>query len=114
MTYERKSTVSTCGKTFNAVNWHLYRGVNHVDDPWTDEASIREKYWNNISPGQVVIDIGACFGLYTMSALAQGAKVIAFEPNKEFLDILGESVAMNSYFNGKYVGHNAVLWHSNE
>jgi FkbM family methyltransferase len=110
----RESSVNTFGKTFKTVNWHTYRGVNHVDDPWNDELSIREKYWTNITQGQVVIDVGACFGLYTMSALAQGASVISFEPNKEFLDILSESVSMNSEFDGKYIGHNAVLWNSNE
>jgi FkbM family methyltransferase len=45
-----------------------------------DELPTRESWWN-ISEGDVVLDIGADFGSYTLSALAQGAgHVLAWSP----------------------------------
>lgn len=44
-----------------------------------DEGSVRDRHWH-FNPGDVVIDIGAAFGSYTLTALSQGAKVTAFEP----------------------------------
>ena len=45
-----------------------------------DELRVREEWWH-IKPGDVVLDIGADFGSYTLSALAQGAaSVYAWSP----------------------------------
>jgi FkbM family methyltransferase len=45
-----------------------------------DELETRELWWN-VKPGDVVADVGADFGSYTLSALAQGAaKVYAYSP----------------------------------
>lgn len=45
-----------------------------------DEQSVREKYWN-VKEGNLVLDIGAAYGSYTLTALAQGAKkVYAWSP----------------------------------
>lgn len=45
-----------------------------------DEVQTRELWWH-ILPGDVVLDVGADFGSYTMSALAQGAThVFAWSP----------------------------------
>lgn len=49
---------------------------------WTfeDERSVKERWWR-IQPGDVVIDVGADYGSYTLSALAMGAeKVYAWSP----------------------------------
>lgn len=66
------------GKTFRVMAacemWH--------PSWWShfDEAETREAWWN-IEPGDVVADIGADFGSYTLSALAQGAAhVYAWSP----------------------------------
>ena len=106
----RESTIEYFGRNFKAVDWHLIPGNNGSDDPWLDEESIRQKHWNSFSSGQVVIDIGACFGLYTLPALMQGCRVIAFEPNIEFANQIAESVAMNEGFSKRYQCHNIGLW----
>lgn len=105
----RENTIDYFGRSFKAVDWHLIPGNNGQDDPWVDEMSIKQKYWNSFTPGQVIIDIGACFGLYTLPALMQGCRVIAFEPNAEYSKIMTESVIMN-HFTGHYQVHNIGLW----
>jgi FkbM family methyltransferase len=40
-----------------------------------DELGTREAWWN-IRPGDVVLDVGADFGSYTLSALAMGASLV--------------------------------------
>jgi FkbM family methyltransferase len=55
-----------------------------------------EHIWGNdydtyykVQPGDVVVDVGACVGLFTMRALQNGAsKVYAIEPNKKYLRTL--------------------------
>lgn len=108
----RESTVDFFGHTFKAVEWNPYYHGNGVDNPWLDEALIRKKYWTSFASGQVVIDVGACFGLYTLPALMQGCRVVALEPNKEFLDIITESVSMNEGFANNYIGCNFGLWNN--
>ncbi len=48
---------------------------------WTfdDEQEIRDKWWK-CGRGDLVLDIGAAFGSYALPALAQGARVVAFNP----------------------------------
>lgn len=107
--YKKENSMDYFGRNFKIVDWHLLPGNNGADNPWDDEAPIRQKYWNSLTPGQVVIDVGACFGLYTLPALMQGCRVIAFEPNKEFSNIISESVAMNN-FSDRYECHNIGIW----
>lgn len=75
--------------------------INHIVEPmhatwWShiDEANVRHNFWK-ISKNDLVIDIGAAYGSYTLTALAKGAsKVYAWAPEagtgdaneKEFLD----------------------------
>jgi FkbM family methyltransferase len=114
MTSDRESIVDAFGMKFKAVEWNPHYHGNGVDNPWLDEAPIRQKYWTSLAPGQVVIDIGACFGLYTLSALAQGATVLAFEPNREFLGFISESVSMNEGFGDRYKGYDHVVWNDTQ
>ncbi len=46
-----------------------------------DEKDVREAFWNP-GPGEIVLDIGACVGSYTLPALAHGACVYAWVPGK--------------------------------
>lgn len=61
------------GKVFNILAcpemWH--------PSWWSflDELETREQWWH-IEPGQVVLDVGADYGSYTLSALAQGASLV--------------------------------------
>jgi FkbM family methyltransferase len=66
------------GKVFNIMAcpemWH--------SSWWSflDELETRERWWN-IQPGQAVLDVGADYGSYSLSALAMGAaSVIAWSP----------------------------------
>lgn len=108
----RESTINYFGRSFKAVDWHLIPGNNGSDNPWNDEEPIRQAFWNSFEPGQVVIDIGTCFGLYTLPALMQGCRVIALEPNEEFLALTTESVKMNPGFADNYIGKNIGVWNN--
>ncbi|MBU1449324.1 FkbM family methyltransferase [Patescibacteria group bacterium] len=66
--------------------------------PLASELEIREKYFNP-SPRQVVIDVGAQYGNYTLDACSLGAKVYAFEPNPESFEILRRNVEVNGFTN---------------
>ena len=59
-----------------------------------DESEFRDKYWD-IKPGEVVVDVGASYGAYALTAAACGAQVLAFEPEPTvFVDLL-ENVKLN-------------------
>lgn len=67
---------------------------------WTfqDEQTTQERCWN-VAPGDVVLDVGACFGAYTLPALALGAaKVIAIEPVPDCADWLEHLLSLNPGF----------------
>jgi FkbM family methyltransferase len=68
-----------------------------------DEADIRDKCWN-VKPGDLVFDVGAAYGSYTITALACGASyVYAWSPQGEpgdphqEADFLRESLALNGW-----------------
>lgn len=72
------------------------------------EKEMREAWWD-IKPNDVVMDVGAAYGSYTLPALAMGAsKVIFFEPSKtEFFDICS-NVMINGWLD-RCVPHNALV-----
>lgn len=71
---------------------------------WThhDEQAVRDALWN-IEPGDVILDIGAAYGSYSLSALARGAaRIWAWSPqglpgeiSQE--QIFSESLTMNDW-----------------
>lgn len=61
----------------------------------TDEYEVQHKWWH-INSGDVVIDVGAAFGSYTLPALAMGAaRVIAWTP--EVADVLAGNLHLNGW-----------------
>lgn len=57
-----------------------------------DEREVRERHWL-IEPGDVVFDVGACFGSYALTALACGAgQVFAWSPG---VKVPGEDLESN-------------------
>lgn len=71
------------GHTFKFVCVQRSPDPSWWDPSWwsfTDEDCVREEHWN-IAPGDVVFDIGAAYGSYTLTALALGAAhVFAWSP----------------------------------
>jgi FkbM family methyltransferase len=64
---------------------------------FVDEDDIRKTFWNP-SAGQIVVDVGACYGSYTLPALAAGAIVYAFEPKPEEFAALVQNILLNDGF----------------
>lgn len=64
-----------------------------VNSVWSDDYYIRKNF--RINPGDVVVDIGAHIGSFTILASLLGAKVIAYEPNKKNLELLANNILMN-------------------
>lgn len=60
-----------------------------------DEADVREAFWHP-KENDVVIDIGAGFGSYSLTAGVLGAYVYAFEPNAICLALLKENIELNN------------------
>lgn len=68
------------GKPFKVVCSHQNFPYHPSHWSFCDEVETREAWWD-IEPGDVVLDVGADFGSYTLSALACGAaKVLAWSP----------------------------------
>ncbi len=62
-----------------------------------EERDFRETHWD-IAKGDVVIDAGASYGAYTLSALAAGAgAVFAFEPEPTVAAGLAANIALNDW-----------------
>lgn len=73
-------------------------GTHTAYNSFTDavEMQIIDKVWH-FRPGDVVIDVGAAFGTYTLPALSDGATVIAYEPNARLVQFLRANVALNGW-----------------
>ena len=72
---------------------------------YTDEAvEIRDKYWN-LKEKDIVFDIGAAGGLYTIPALACGAYVHSFEPIPTQVKHLVDNVNLNKGFAERFTLH---------
>ena len=62
-----------------------------------DEEQVRTHYYYPyIKAGDVVFDIGASFGSYTLPALALGATVFAFSPEHEY-SLISRNIDLNGF-----------------
>lgn len=82
-------TKSFAGKSFRVLD-QLHHYFDQLEPPM-------EKYWHFIKRYDVVVDVGACYGQYTLPALALGANVIAYEPFDEGRKILQAQVDENMF-----------------
>ena len=53
------------------------------------------KGWFNPKRGEVLVDVGANIGKYTIPFAKRGVKVIAIEPNPKFFDVLQKNIRIN-------------------
>lgn len=60
------------------------------------DAKLIEKHWP-VKPGDVCLDIGCGPGTWTLSALARGAAVFAFDPRPLAVSMLSESLSLNPF-----------------
>ena len=60
------------------------------------EGDIIDRYWH-VRKGDVVFDIGACNGLYTLPSCALGAFVYSVEPNEPSCEIIEKLLALNEF-----------------
>lgn len=86
--------------TFRGQSYRVLRGATHPEYSlhcFTDEeADFREKYWHPL-PGQVVVDVGASYGAYALTAAACGALVHAFEPEPSVFVDLQRNAIVNQF-----------------
>ena len=83
---------------------------------FSDELETRELWWD-IKPGDVVADVGADFGSYTLSALAQGAaRVFAWSPPFKVpgdpieCDTMARSAQLNGWYPDRLYPTTSGLW----
>jgi FkbM family methyltransferase len=65
-----------------------------------DEIFIHKVYdyaLSRLSEGDIVIDIGAHIGVFTLASALRGASVLCFEPFPENFDLLVENIKLNGY-----------------
>lgn len=86
--------------TFRGHEFRFQRGTVHpqysIDCFTADEKEFRDKYWL-VEPGDVVVDAGASYGAYSLTAAAVGAHVIAFEPEPTVWVDLQANIDLNGW-----------------
>jgi FkbM family methyltransferase len=93
---------------------HVYKFRNaHIpqhESGWYfhSEEVVKHRHWL-IERDQVVIDVGACFGSWTIPALLQGAIVYAYEPHPLLFTELCHNVSING-LSGRFVPQNKAVW----
>jgi len=97
--------IVACGEAWNPSWWSF-----------SDELETRELWWD-IKPGDVVADVGADFGSYTLSALAQGAAhVFSWSPPFKVpgdpieCDTMMRSAMLNGWGNDRLSLFASGLW----
>lgn len=89
-------TVHADGLTFHGAAIH--RPHLHAIEDGRDEPLTRERFMSSIAPGDLVIDVGAYLGTFTLRAaqrVGPQGRVIAFEPDRVTHDALVRSIEAN-------------------
>ena len=63
------------------------------------EVFVEKTYPLRVSPGSIVVDVGAQIGCFTVSAALQGARVLSFEPFAPNFEMLEDNVRLNGLSN---------------
>lgn len=86
-------------ETFRGRTIRMRKGSMHPEysvDCFAEERQIRDDFWL-VRPGDQVVDVGASYGAYTLTALAMGAEVRAFEPEPSVCADLATNVELNGW-----------------
>lgn len=101
-------------QTFKDQKFIVSKGTVHPEYSFFtfegEERDFRDKYWD-IKSGDVVFDVGASYGTYTLSALSMGAKVFSFEPEPTVFCDLVRNVDLNNW-SSQCMLFNSGLWSS--
>lgn len=96
---------------FRDKQFQVQKGSTHPEYSFatfdTEEKSFREQYWN-IKENDVVFDIGASYGAYTLAACSMGAFVFSFEPEPSVYPDLVANINLNKF--DKCFHKNIGLW----
>lgn len=104
-------------QSFNGKSFQTITGQTHpqysIDcfSETGEESSFRKKYWK-INENDVVIDCGASYGNYSLTAALMGAAVYSFEPEKTIFNDLCKNIDLNKW-NNKCFPFNIGLWSNN-
>lgn len=81
-----------------------FRGLRAFVRPGSDDVAIlvgnhepEVIRWFRPRRGELVVDVGAHIGTYTLRAARAGARVISFEPNPETARVLRENLRLNGF-----------------
>lgn len=100
-------------ESFRGHEFKVVRGTTHpaysYDTFEKEEVDLREKYWN-VGPDNLVIDVGASYGSYTLTACAMGAKVFAFEPEPTVYIDLVRNLLVNGWLVSRCIPFPLGLW----
>ena len=72
-------------------------GINVWHRPRLFEGQERKLFCSAVTPGCVVLDIGANVGIYTLLAAKRGAKVVAVEADPRNIEILRHHISLNGF-----------------
>lgn len=104
--------METLNTAFRDRSFTAVRGSLHPEyslATFDEEREIRDAYWD-VQEGDVVVDVGASYGAYTLPACAVGATVIAFEPEPRIFTDLAANLRLNSWFESRGHPFNLGLW----
>jgi FkbM family methyltransferase len=99
--------------TFRGIPYKISATERIPQDPswfsFEDESIVRDRDWV-VAPGDVVLDIGAAYGSYALTALASGASFVhTWNPNPDENAVLLESLALNGW-SDRAALHEEGLW----
>jgi FkbM family methyltransferase len=101
-------------QTFKEHTFRVAKGATHPEYSYftfeSEERDFRDKYWD-IKKDDVVFDIGASYGTYTLSACSTGATVYCFEPEKTVFTDLVTNITLNGW-STRCFPSNTGLWSS--
>lgn len=83
----------------NPLTWDLILGKDL-------EKSVKEKFIENINSGDIIVDLGAHIGEYTLlgaKLVGPDGKIISVEPLHETADSLRENISLNNFSNCRVI-----------